>query len=155
MEFDNYVEEFIRSASKHNVRMIMVGGTAVNFHGYQRHSADVDFWIEITNSNLNALKEALNSIGYEFTNFPDEVKNGLQNISLKISPYLEIELITRFSLNKQFSEVYGSSSEAKIPGTNISYRVLALEDLITSKALSGRNKDLLDIQELKRINKIT
>ena len=27
---------------------LMVGGGAVNFHGYQRHSADVDFWIETT-----------------------------------------------------------------------------------------------------------
>ena len=40
----------------------MVGGGAVNFYGYQRHSADVDFWIDTTPSNLLALRNALNEI---------------------------------------------------------------------------------------------
>ncbi len=33
--------------------MLMVGGGAVNFHGYQRHSIDVDFWIDTQKENLN------------------------------------------------------------------------------------------------------
>ncbi len=33
--------------------MLMVVGGAVNFHSYQRHSADVDFWIETTPKNLS------------------------------------------------------------------------------------------------------
>ena len=46
--WEKNIDEFISLANKHTVRMIMVGGGAVNFHGYQRHSADVDFWIETT-----------------------------------------------------------------------------------------------------------
>ena len=41
--WDNEILSFIELSSRNNVRMIMVGGGAVNFHGYQRHSADVDF----------------------------------------------------------------------------------------------------------------
>ena len=37
------IEKFIELANKYNVRMILVGGSTVNFHDYQRHSADVDF----------------------------------------------------------------------------------------------------------------
>ncbi|MCF6297238.1 MAG: hypothetical protein L3J08_04515 [Flavobacteriaceae bacterium] len=34
---------------------MIVDDGAVNFHGYQRHSADVDFWIETTQENLDKL----------------------------------------------------------------------------------------------------
>jgi hypothetical protein len=46
--WEENIDEFISLANKHKVKMLMVGGAAVNFHGYQRHSADVDFWIETT-----------------------------------------------------------------------------------------------------------
>ena len=48
LDFDEDVWMFISLAQKHNVEMLLVGGGAVNFYGYQRHSADVDFWIDTT-----------------------------------------------------------------------------------------------------------
>lgn len=51
-DWNQNIDEFIILANKCNVRMIMVGGGAVNFHGYKRHSADVDFWIEMKTDNL-------------------------------------------------------------------------------------------------------
>lgn len=46
------IDSFIEYSNKYNVRMLMIGGGAVNFHGYQRHSADVDFWIETSEENF-------------------------------------------------------------------------------------------------------
>lgn len=137
--------------------MLMVGGGAVNFHGYQRHSADVDFWIDTTEKNLQKLLKVFNEMGYEIKDFPQEVKDQLQNISVKLSPAdLNIELITRFSVNKSFDEAYRASELVTIEGKFeiLSWNVLSLEDLITSKIKSGRPKDLLDIQELKSINNL-
>lgn len=34
------VDMFIALAEKHKLKIIMIGGGAGNFHGYQRHSAD-------------------------------------------------------------------------------------------------------------------
>ena len=87
LNFEEDVWMFISLAQKYQVRMLMVGGGAVNFYGYQRHSADVDFWIDTTPSNLLALRNALNELGYEFDDFPEDVKNGQQNISIKGSIY--------------------------------------------------------------------
>jgi len=42
-QWEDKIDEFIQLTSLHKVRMIMVGGGAVNFHGYQRHSADVEW----------------------------------------------------------------------------------------------------------------
>lgn len=150
MEFDDKVQQFIELANKHEVKMLMVGGGAVNFHGYQRHSADVDFWIDMSEENLDRLKSTLNEMGYAFDSFPDKVKQAEQNISIKISPVQEIELITRFNPGKTFDQAFLDAETTMINALEIAkYRVLAYEDLVNSKVKSGRPKDLLDIQQLK------
>lgn len=154
MEYENEVVEFIAQSADHKVRMLMVGGGAVNFHGYKRHSADVDFWIDTSPENINHLLEVLKSMEYDIEEIPESVQNGEQNISIKISPYQTLELITRFNPNKSFEEAWNSAEQTEISGYPVAkYRVLSLEDLIASKVKSGRPKDLLDIQELKRLRK--
>ena len=149
------IDEFISLANKHKVRMLMVGGGAVNFHGYQRHSADVDFWIETTEDNFRNLVLTFNEMGYEISDFPENVKKQEQNISIKFSPTdLDLELITKFSVNKTFDEAYKDSEEVTVNDkTFLKWNVLSLEDLITSKVKANRAKDLLDIQQLREINK--
>lgn len=153
--WDQNIDEFIGLAAKHNVRMLMVGGGAVNFHGYQRHSADVDFWIETTDENFKKLVLVFNEMGYEIDDFPENVKQQEQNISIKFSPIdLDLELITKFSVNKSFEEAYNDSEEITVHDkTFLRWNVLSLEDLITSKIKANRVKDLLDIQQLREINK--
>ncbi len=132
--------------------MLLVGGGAVNFHGYKRHSADVDFWIGLNPENLQRLRSVLSEMGYRLDDFPDPVKKGEQNISVKISPEMEIELNTRFNPGKSFDDAYADSEITHIESVEVAkYRVLSYDDLISSKVRSKRPKDLLDIRELKRI----
>jgi len=153
MHWEEKINTFLKLANKNNVRMLMVGGGAVNFHGYQRHSADVDFWIEITPENLNKLILVFNEMGYEISKFPQKIYKREQNISIKFSPIdLNLELITRFSINKSFNQAYKESEEVIVKGQRfLRWRVLSFDDLIDSKIKSGRTKDLLDIQQLKKI----
>ncbi|MEQ8711754.1 MAG: nucleotidyltransferase [Cyclobacteriaceae bacterium] len=154
MIFDDLVIGFISGAHEQGVEMIMVGGGAVNFHGYQRHSADVDFWIKTSSDNMSKLLKVLNNMSYEIDEFPKEVVEGNQNISVKISPYQELELITNFNPGKTFDEAFKDAETGEIEGYRLAvYKVLSLDDLIMSKAKSKRSKDLLDIMELQRINK--
>lgn len=147
------IDTFLKLANKHKVRMLLVGGGAVNFYGFQRHSADVDFWIDTKKDNLNRLLEVFNEMGYEITDFPESVKDQKQNISVKFSPAdLDLELITKFSVNKSFDQAYKDSTVVTIEGSKLmKWNVLSMDDLITSKIKSGRTKDLLDIEELKKI----
>jgi hypothetical protein len=151
--WEQNIDTFIALANKYKLRMLMVGGAAVNFHGYQRHSADVDFWIETTSENFEKLLAVFNEMGFEINDFPDAVKKQKQNISIKFSPLdLDLELITRFSVNKTFEEAY-YDSEIIIVNDNEFMRcnVLSFEDLITSKTMANRPKDLLDILQLQQI----
>jgi predicted nucleotidyltransferase len=152
--WEENINQFITLANKHKVRMIMVGGAAVNFHGFQRHSADVDFWIETTDINFKNLIHVFNEMGYEIDDFPEKVKLQEQNISIKFSPVdLNIELITNFSVNKSFEEAYNDSEEVIVnENPFLRWKVLSLDDLITSKIKASRPKDLLDVQQLLKLN---
>ena len=152
----NNINEFIEKVNKHKVKMLMIGGGAVNFHGYQRHSADVDFWLDMTEQNIKKLVEVFKELKYEIDDFPKEVYQKKQNISIKFSPVdLNLELITNFSINKPFENAYKDSVLVEIDGNqHLKWNVLSLEDLITSKVKAGRPKDILDINELKKINNL-
>ncbi len=147
------IDAFIRLSEKHSVEMLLVGGAAVQFYGYNRNSLDVDFWINPTRTNFDKLIKVFNELGYEITDFPEKVLMSEQNISVKFSPIdLNLELITNFSVNKSFEEAYKSSESLKIGKEDTICKVLSLDDLIISKVRAGRNKDLMDIQELKKIH---
>lgn len=104
------IDAFLREASKEGVKMLLVGGGAVNFHGYQRHSADVHFWIDMSEENFSKLLQVFQRMGYEIDSFPDKVKTKQQNISVKFSPAdLNLELITNFQIGKSFDEAFAES----------------------------------------------
>lgn len=129
------IDRFIELVNEHSVRMLMVNGGAVNFHGYQRHSADADFWIAATTANFKKLVAVFRDMDYDIDDFPDDVKNQLKNISVKFSPEdLNLELITKFSTTTSFKDAFARSKKATIKGNPIlKWRVLSYEDLIASK----------------------
>lgn len=145
------ISQFIELANKYGVRMILIGGGAVNFHGYQRHSADVDFWIKPDEEDLKKLVLTFQEMGFEIHEFPDEVKHRNKNISVKFTPDdLDLELITRFEIGKSFEEAYQDADEVKIGEETLrKWRVLSFSDLLESKRRAARPKDLLDIEQLK------
>ena len=152
MQWHREIFKFIELANKHKLKMILIGGGAVNFHGYQRNSVDVDFWIDTKEENLNKLLLVFNEMGYEISEFPKEVKEQMQNISVKFSNEMDLEPNTRFSLNKTFDEAYNESEIVEKQGKQLlRWRVLSYDDLIESKIKAGRPKDLLDIQQLQKI----
>ncbi|MBD3628424.1 nucleotidyltransferase [Cyclobacterium sp.] len=150
------IDAFLKEASKEGVKMLLVGGGAVNFHGYQRHSADVDFWIDTSEENFSKLLQVFQRMGYEIDSFPDKVKRKEQNISVKFSPAdLNLELITNFQIGKSFDEAFAESVKVEIREHGpFKWNVLNLYDLLESKRRAARPKDLLDILELKSIHKL-
>lgn len=155
-DWQQNIKEFVSKANIHNVKMIMVGGGAVQFHGYPRNSLDVDFWIDTSKENFDKLLKVFGDMGYDIEHFPEKVLNQEQNISIKFAPIdLNLELITNFSVNKSFKEAYSSAIEFSFDSDiNSKSKVLAFDDLIISKVKSGRPKDLLDVQELNRVKNI-
>lgn len=56
MELDKDFKEFIELLNEHKVNYLVIGGYAVNYHGYPRYTKDIDFWIWQTQNNFKKLR---------------------------------------------------------------------------------------------------
>ena len=63
--FDEDLLKFWRALNANNVNYIMVGGFAVNMHGYTRSTDDIDVWIKDDKENRKNLGKAMSEFGYE------------------------------------------------------------------------------------------
>lgn len=152
-ELRSIVDNFIKAANENHLKMILIGGGAVNFHGVQRHSADIDFWIDTKRENLEKLKTVLKQLNYKFEDFPKEVYEQKQNISIHISPVFKIELITYLNFGLSFSEAYEKSDVTFLNDQKLlELHILSYNDLIESKLKAGRPKDYYDVLSLREID---
>lgn len=68
MEIDKDFKEFIQSLNAHKVSYLVIGGYAVNFHGYPRYTKDIDFWLWMTKPNIEKLIKAIKEFGFDGLN---------------------------------------------------------------------------------------
>ena len=59
MQFANNFNEILLAFSNAGVDFMVVGGYAVNFHGYVRTTSDLDIWINPVESNKIKITKAL------------------------------------------------------------------------------------------------
>lgn len=150
--FDNYTKDVIIALNKAEVKYLVVGGYAVNFHGYHRGTGDIDLWIEPTNENkiniINALK---------ILNIDDEMTNQILSFDFT-KPIVfsdgevpfKIDFMTYVS-HVEFKEAWKQKINTQIDGISVSF--INLNHLIISKFNTGRLKDKADIEELQKIQK--
>lgn len=55
--------QMIKALNDCNVRYLLVGGFAVNFHGYNRTTSSLDLWVDISESNLESIEKAMELLG--------------------------------------------------------------------------------------------
>lgn len=146
-----FYQETLRSFNIHDVEYMVVGGYAVNSYGFMRSTGDMDLWIDNSDSNLDKLAKALTALNYS----SETIQMGLvelrenRNISLKHGDFFKIELISFLSTTMTFNSVFMRRSVKTVLGLKVG--VIDFDDLCDVKIKSGRNKDLLDVKELKRI----
>ena len=145
--------ELVKALKKNKVNYMVVGGYAVNFHGYSRNTVDIDLVIKFTLSNLKKVERLLGDMGMASTlpidavsvfKFRDEyVKNRnliAWNFYNKSDPTDQVDIL----INHDISDF---KAEKFLVG-DLELKVISKEDLLKMKKKAGRDKDLLDIKEL-------
>jgi predicted nucleotidyltransferase len=146
-------KEILRKLIQFNVEFILIGGYAVNFHGYNRATADMDIWLSPDNQNKLKFLNFLKAEGFEqesldhITN-TDFTKHAAFHIGEKP---LQVDFLTIIS-GLDFSEAESKKQWLAFGDTNVP--VLHLDHLILSKISSGRTKDKLDVEELQKIMRL-
>ncbi|NPU99967.1 MAG: hypothetical protein HPY53_01180 [Brevinematales bacterium] len=156
-----YYEEVFDALNKANIEYLIVGGMAVNLYGYARFTADIDIIVSLDNNNFRKLRDTLDSIGYRFKEaigpelYDKTVLNNLDEIktltdikfTLKDNMVKSIDILIDHGLDFQLSY---SKRTIKRAG-NLDLPVVPYSDLIKMKKELGRKKDIIDIDELKKI----
>lgn len=126
---------------------MVVGGFAVNFHGYNRTTSDLDLWVDISESNLNSIERAMEELGYEFDEFASYELSDGRMVVLSEDEYV-VELMPRLNISEEvsFNEAFNRSETRRIDG--LDYHIISLDDLLREKAKSKRYKDLDDYSKL-------
>src|SRR5437899_1864457 len=57
-------KEFLRLLNSNEVEYLVIGGYAVNYHGYARATADLDIWIAVTPENAETTARVVRKFGF-------------------------------------------------------------------------------------------
>jgi predicted nucleotidyltransferase len=134
------------------VRYITIGGFAVNYHGYNRSTGDIDIYLEDTPENRINLRKAFIEIGLGDLEALETIQfvAGWTEFSLNQGFRLDIMSNIKGLENKTFDELFNKAEITLID--TISVRFIDYENLIIAKKAANRPKDLQDIEELEKIN---
>lgn len=122
--------EFIQLLNEHNVLYLVVGGYAVAFHGYPRHTKDIEIWIYRDRGNAENLVSALKDFGFGSLDLTvEDFLDPEQVIQLGYPPN-RIDLLTDLK-GVDFNNCYSSKVLVEIEGTNINF--IDLEHLKKNK----------------------
>ena len=147
---DEDLLNFWRSLNSFDVKYIMIGGFAVNLHGFSRVTADVDIWLKDEIDNRQRLGDALEQFGYGKNSFEEiDFVPGWSDLFIGSGIRLDI-LTTMVGLeNISFDEALQQSYIANIEEVSVPF--LHINQLIQNKKTVGRPKDLIDVIELEKI----
>ena len=140
-------EELLKLLEENNVAYMIVGGYAVAFYGYPRFTKDIDIFFQRDLGNIEKLKAALCSFGFDKSALPDHFFTEEGNIiKFGIEP-VRIDLINKIDgvlfENINSRTVRGQYGEIKVT-------FIGKEDLITNKKASGHAQDIADLEKLEQ-----
>jgi hypothetical protein len=151
--------------NKCGVRYLVIGGIAVNLHGYDRVTGDIDIMMSFGADNVEKLSLFAKATGFKpkapvsimdladaakrkewieqknakvFTIY--NPKNMLESMDIMIMEYIDFEAAYK---NMKYAEPAG----LKIP-------LISIDNLIKLKEIAGRERDKTDIKALQTIREL-
>lgn len=135
---------FIRLLNENQVEYILIGGYAVNFHGYARPTGDLDIWVNPTDGNRKKLASAVEQFHYNAAKLLE--LDFTKPVAFQIGePPLQIDVLNKIS-GVQFSEALAKKIVFTLDSVPIN--IIHIEDLKINKFTSGRHRDLDDLENL-------
>ncbi|RKS98686.1 DUF6036 family nucleotidyltransferase [Flavobacterium sp. 123] len=139
--------------NEYNVRYLTIGGLAVNIYGYTRNTGDIDLLIEDTIENRKNLRLAFAAIGIGDFESLETMQFVVGFTDFTISYGLRLDVMTSIKglENEKFDNLLQNSTIVFLKEIPVYF--LDYDNLIKAKKATNRPKDILDIEELEKLNK--
>ena len=157
-------EAIVRAFNDANVPFLVVGGLAVNAHGYGRHTWDVDLVVQLQPAVVRAAFQALAALGYRprvpvtADGFSDPeqrarwvAEKGMAVLNFHSDSHRETPVDLFVIEPFDFEEEYRRAMVVEV-ASGVPVRILRLEALLELKREAGRPQDLADIAELELLH---
>jgi hypothetical protein len=144
------LREFIELLNSHNVDYLIVGGHAVAFHGHPRFTGDIDFLIRTTPANARRVLQVLHAFGFGDLGIVEGDLLEAGRVVQLGQPPNRIDLLTSIS-GVNFESAWESRVQTTMDNQPVS--LIGWDDLMRNKRVSGRQKDLADVEKLLAVSK--
>lgn len=152
-------QSLLRLFEREKLRYLIVGGVAVNLHGYPRFTNDIDILLALDHDNLAKMATIMKEMGYQ-QRLPisiqelgntDKVRTLMKDKGLVAysfihaeEPQFNIDVLVGASM--EFEKFTAHTMKAEVWGLDVP--VVSIDDLITMKQNSEREKDVQDVVAL-------
>lgn len=156
--------QLLRSLGQAGVDYVLVGGLAVQLHGYMRSTFDIDLVLAMNDENLVRFIDVAAGLGLtpiipvpiDSLRDADQIdrwhrEKGMLAFSLR-EPQVggaSIDILVRPEI--PFEALSERAVKATLFGQKV--RIASVGDLVTMKRAAGRPKDLLDIAALEKLER--
>ena len=148
--------EILRVLSAHEVDFVVIGGIAVQAHGYIRGTRDVDIIVRPTMLNLSRLSEALVEVEAELRRSaalnladPHQLRRApFVRLTTKLGPLDVVNIEHAPGAPRSYDALRNGALRIEFRGSEVA--VAGLSDLVRMKRAAGRDHDLADIEALTR-----
>ena len=146
---------------RHGVPFVVIGGHAVNFHGYPRGTDDSDLiWLRTPESEV-ALTAALAELDAQYIGNDIDPATGIERGYPVTLGYVQTRHLMMLWTRVGFVDLFDYPPGEPLTDARVVYdtadvqggrRYVSLEWLRRLKRLAGRTKDLLDLAELEKVH---
>lgn len=136
-------EEIRDVFARHQVRYLFIGKSGAILLGYPDTTQDADLFVDRTGENGHALVSALRELGFALTEIQSaEIERGKDFVQLKNGPF-DLDLIFAPDGIERFDDAWQRRVEVE------GFPVCHLDDIISSKAATNRQKDRESLPRLR------
>jgi hypothetical protein len=145
MEAQQDFKKLLALFNAHNVAYVIVGAYALSYHGAPRYTGDLDILVQPAAENAQRILDALSEFGFGNLELMLKDFTALDNVIQLGYPPVRIDLITSIT-GVSWEEVDKNKETGTYGGVKIFY--IGRPQLVRNKRLTGRQKDLADLESL-------
>lgn len=145
--------------ARHQVRFVVIGGIAASLQGSTTITNDFDVCYARDKENLERLAAALVEVGATFRGVREPVAFGLDARTLKAglnftfdTKYGPFDCLGAASGGFDYEQLSANADAMDLVGASVP--VASLDDLIRMKRAAGRNKDLIEVENLSALREV-
>jgi hypothetical protein len=140
-------KEILQILLNNKAKFLIVGAYAMGAYGYPRATGDFDIWVEASSENSKKIHKSLSEFGASLSDITEKTftEKGII-FQIGVAPR-RIDIITHID-GVTFEEAYKTKEFIEIENFRVPF--LSKENLIKNKESTGREKDRLDADYLKK-----